>query len=122
MVSIYKGKGDVLECASYRGIKLTDHVMKVLERLIEKKVKSRVDVDGMQFGFTSGKGTMDAICIVRQMQEKYLAKKKELWLAFVDLEKAFDRVPLEVVWWACKCDQGYVCWRNYSRANGGEGE
>jgi hypothetical protein len=47
----------------------------------------------MQFGFCSGKGTTDAIFIVRQMQEKYLAGKKDLWLAFVDLEKAFDIVP-----------------------------
>ena len=36
---------------------------------------------------------------VRQLQEKYLAKNKELWMAFVDLEKAFDR---EVVWWALR--------------------
>ena len=33
------------------------------------------------------------IFIVRQLQEKYLAKNKELWMAFVDLDKAFDRVP-----------------------------
>ena len=57
---------------------------------MEKKVKSKSTLDNMQFGFTSGKGTTDAIFIVRQMQEKYLAKKKELWMAFVDLEKAFD--------------------------------
>ena len=29
-------------------------------------------------------------------------KKKDLWLAFADLEKAFDRVPREVVWWALR--------------------
>ena len=47
----------------------------------------------MQFGFIPGKGTMDAIFIIRQVQEKYLAKKKKLYFTFIDLEKAFDRVP-----------------------------
>ena len=98
MLSIYKGKGDVLNCGFHKGIKSIDHVVKVLERLVEKKVKNKGILDSMQFEFTSGKGTTDAIFIVWQMQEKYLAKKKELWMAFVDLEKAFDRVPREVVW------------------------
>ena len=40
----------------------------------------------------AGKSTTDAIFIVRQLQEKYLARNKELWMAFVDLEKVFDRV------------------------------
>ena len=31
MVKIYKGCGDALECGSYRGIKLLDQVMKILE-------------------------------------------------------------------------------------------
>ena len=54
----------------------------------------------MQFGFTAGRSTSDAIFVVRQLQEKYLARNKELWMAFVDLDEAFDRVPREVVWWA----------------------
>ena len=32
-----------------------------------------------------------------------MARNKELWMALVDLEKAFDRVPREVVWWALRC-------------------
>ena len=43
----------------------------------------------MQCGFMSGRGTTDAIFIVRQLQEKHLAANKPLYMAFVDLEKAF---------------------------------
>ena len=56
----------------------------------------------MQFGFSPGKGTIDAIFIVRQLQERYLSKNKEPWMAFVDLEKAFDRVLCEVLWWSLR--------------------
>jgi hypothetical protein len=87
IVGIYKGKGDAMECGSYRGIKLLEHTMKVFERVMESRIRDRVDIDEMQFGFRPGKGTTDAIFIVRQVQEKYLAKKKDLWMAFVDLER-----------------------------------
>ena len=111
MVSIYKGKGDALQCGSYRGIKLLEHAMKVFERVVEKRLRGVVQIDDMQFGFRPGVGTTDAIFIVRQLQEKYLHGKKELWMAFVDLEKAFDRVPREVLWWALReleVDEGLV--------------
>ena len=39
---------------------------------------------------------------MRQVQEKHQAEKKKLYYAFVDLEKAFDRVPREVVRWALR--------------------
>ena len=97
MVNVYKGKGYALTCGSYRGIKLLEHAMKVLERVIEGRLRKIVKIDSMQFGFISGMGMTDAIFIVRQLQEKYLSKNIELWMAFVDLEKAFDRVPREVV-------------------------
>jgi len=40
-----------------------------------------------QFGFINGKGTTNAIFIVRQMQEKFRAKGKKLYFGSVDLEK-----------------------------------
>jgi Reverse transcriptase (RNA-dependent DNA polymerase) len=101
MVNVYKGKGDALECGSYRGIRLLEHALKILERIVETRVRKIIKIDSMQFGFMEGRGTTDAIFIVRQLQEKFLAKK-DLWMAFVDLEKDFDRVPREVLWWALR--------------------
>ena len=48
-----------------------------------------------------GKGTTDAIFTVRQMQENFRAKEK-LYFGFVELQKAFDRVPREVIRWAMR--------------------
>ena len=74
-----------------------DQVLKVVERVLEKQIRSEIYTDDMQFGFMPGRGTTDAIFILRQMQEKYLGKNKKLYFAFVDLEKAFDRLPREVI-------------------------
>ena len=56
----------------------------------------------MQFGFVPGRGTTDAIFIICLLQEKYLAANKPLYLAFIDLKKAFDCVPRKVIWWAMR--------------------
>ena len=85
-----------------RGIKLLDQVMKLFERVIERKMRNLVSLDDIQFGFRLGRGTTDAIFIVRQIQEKYLTQKRDIWIAFVDLEKAFDRVSRDVSWWALR--------------------
>ena len=56
----------------------------------------------MGFGFLPGCRTTDAIYIFRQMQEKHLFRKKKIYFVFVDLEKAFGRVPHSVLWWAMR--------------------
>ena len=61
-----------------------------------------MSIDNSQFGFVPGRGTTDAIFVVRQLQEKYLAVNKRLYMAFVDLEKAFDPVPWKVIWRALR--------------------
>ena len=75
-----------MACGSYRAIKLLEHAMKVTEHVFEQRIREKVKIDAMQFGFMPGKGTTDAIVTVRQIQEKYGCKGKKLYFAFVDME------------------------------------
>ena len=102
ILNLYKGKGDALERGNYRGLKLTNQVMKLLKRVLDSFIREMVDIHAMQFGFVPGRGTTDAIFLIRQLQEKYIAAKKPLYFAFVDREKAFDRVTRKVLWCALR--------------------
>ena len=97
-----KNKGDTTQRGNYRGSKLSERIMKVFERVIQQKIREMVDVDAVQSGFLPVKETADVIFIAHQVEERYLEKKKKLSFAFLDLEKAFDQVPREVVKWAMK--------------------
>ena len=80
--------------------------MKVVERIFEHRIRQQIVIDDMQFGLMKGKGITDAIFMARQMarqmQENFRVKGKKLYFGFVDLEKAFDRVPRKVISWAMR--------------------
>ena len=99
IVPIFKGKGDVMSCGSYRRVKLPEHAMKIVERVLEKRIRTLVNLNKIEFGFMPGKGTVDAIFIVRRMQEEYQKNDKKLYMCFVDMEKAVNRVPRKVMEW-----------------------
>ena len=77
--------------------------MKILEHIHNTIIREQVSsINNIHFGFTPGRGTTDAIFILRELQEKYLQKKKSILFAFADLEKSFDRVPRRILWWAMR--------------------
>ena len=78
VVPFFKGKEDAMSCGAYRGVKLLEHAMEIVERVLEKRIQRIVEVDEMQFGFMPGKGTIDAVFIVRRLQEEYRTKGKKL--------------------------------------------
>ena len=94
---ICKDKGDHMNCCNYRGITLLSHTMKHWERIIDQRLRDIVSISDGQFGFKSGVGTTDAIFVIRTLCEKYREGNKPLDMVFVDLEKAYDTVPCEVL-------------------------
>ena len=117
VVPIFKGKGEVMDCGANRGVKLLEHAMKIVNRVLENRIRELVMIDEMQFGFMPGKGTTHALFILRRMREEFrgreknnwfviqnfsIAREKKLYMCFVDLEKTFDRVPRKVMEWALR--------------------
>ena len=76
--------------------------MKVIEHVLERRIREKVKIDAMQIGFMPEKGSTDVIFTVLHVQEKYGCKRKKLYFVSVDLEKSFDRVPREVTRWAIR--------------------
>ena len=99
---IFKGKGDPLDCMKYKGLRLFEHSMKIFEKLLDDKIRRIVEIGDCQFGFRKCKSCTDAIFITRTLQAKYLEKKRKLYHVFVDLEKAFDRIPRKAITWALR--------------------
>ena len=99
IVPIWKRKGDVHDPGKYRGITLLSQVLKLLERVLDASIRKRVEGDfgEEQEGSRKGKGTSDGMYVLRQMVEKRQEIQGGMALGFVDLEKAFDTVPREMV-------------------------
>ena len=98
MVPLYKGKGVKCECSNSRGIRLLSVV--VIGTVLIKRVRAGTEcaIGEGQFVFRQGRGCMDQVFAVRHLCEKYLANGKDVFWAFMDLEKAHDTIDRHCMW------------------------
>ena len=66
-----KGKGNSLQRGNYRGLKLTDQILKKVEKIIEKLIRQQVDINQVKFDFMPGCRTTNITFILRQLQDSY---------------------------------------------------
>jgi len=88
-----KKKPQATKCSDHRTISLIAHTAKIVAKIlrrIEKKIEDVLGED--QFGFRRGKGTRDAIGMLRIISEQTLEIDQGLSVCFIDWQKAFDRV------------------------------
>ena len=99
-MNLCKGNGDKCECSNSRGIRLLNVVAKLYGTLLINRVRARTDcaIREEQCGFRQGRGCMEQVFAKRQVYEKYLANGKDLFWAFMDLEKAYDTIDLHGMW------------------------
>ena len=80
LVPFFEGKGDTLNPNSYRGIKLLQHAFKLSEKILDESLHEVVDIDKTQYRFMPGKGTVDAVFVLRRLSEKLEPKLRSCFL------------------------------------------
>ena len=97
-------KGDLSKCDNWRGITLLDVVGKVVARVLQERLHMVVEdeLSESHCGFRKGRSCTDKIFTVRQLVEKSWEHAAKSYLPFIDLKKAYDSVPREIMWLALK--------------------
>ena len=87
-------KPNAVECSLHRTISLMSIITKIILRVILNRIKGKIksEVAEEQYGFTEGKGTRNAIFIMRMITERAVEVQKNVFMCFIDYEKAFDKV------------------------------
>jgi Reverse transcriptase (RNA-dependent DNA polymerase) len=73
------------------------HTMNLWERVIEHRLRKLTTISRNQFGFMPGRSIMKAIFLIRQLMEKHREQKKDLHMIFIDLEKAYNKIPRNIM-------------------------
>ena len=83
-------KGDLLLYSNHRLIRLMCHITKIILRVLMERIRNKLlpEIDSQPFGFKKGKRTRNAIFAMRTIAESSTEMQKDLYLAYINYEKA----------------------------------
>ena len=95
-VTIPKKPG-AMECSKHRTISVMTQLGKIVLRIVLNRIRNKIrpEIAEEQYGFRKGKGTANAIFLLRMLSERAIEMQREVYLCFIDYEKAFDTVKHE---------------------------
>ena len=99
-ISVIHKKGKKDDCSNYRGITVTSTMSRLYGRIIKHFLEENykhLEIEE-QAGFRTGRSTIDNIFCLTQMIEKTVQYRNSLHLTFIDLEKAYDNIPISKIW------------------------
>ena len=100
LLKILPKSGDLSNPGNYRGIMLLEIAYKIIAIILQDRLRpiaEGIDHES-QCGFRPGRGCVDAVFTVKMALKKRREHGLETWVLFLDLVKAFDRVPRELLW------------------------
>ena len=97
MFSYSKNKGDRSNCNNYRGISVLCIAGKLFARVALHHLQQLDEWLHPQCGFHWKRSTVDMMILLRQHQEKCPEQQQPLFIAFIDLTKAFDLVSRDIL-------------------------
>ena len=101
VVSIFKGKGDMMDRGAYRGVKLLEHAMKIV---LENRIRGLVTIETGNLALCLGKARLMHCLFLGECMRSFEKESKRCrpYMRFVGLKKAFDRVPKKAMEWALR--------------------
>jgi len=114
---VLKKKPQAKKCSDHRTISVAAHTAKVVAKILRRRIEKKIeDVHGEdQFGFRRGKGTKNAIGMLRIIPERTLEVDAELCVCFIDWQKAVDQKHLESLEMWCWRTMEKISWTDRVR-------
>ena len=95
ITSIWKGRGDMESLKNHRGITVSSAIGTIVEEILDNRIEKKVLFTQAQAGGQKGLSTCDHIFIIRAIISIAKKQKRNIFLTYYDVEKAYDNVDVD---------------------------